>query len=42
VLKQPAVNANGGLDAYWRYHLDRERQRVHQTRYTNVVIPLAA
>lgn len=42
VLKLRAVSANGDLDAYWRYHLDRERRRVHQSRYTNDVIPLAA
>jgi hypothetical protein len=42
VLKLRAVSANSDLDAYWRYHLHREWQRVHQSRYTNEVIPLAA
>ena len=42
VLKLRAVRANGDFDAYWQYHLDRERQRVHQTRYTNKIIPYAA
>jgi hypothetical protein len=42
VLKLRAVSANSDLNAYWRYHLNRERQRVHQSRYTNDVIPLAA
>ena len=42
VLKLRAVCANGDFDAYWRYHLQRERKRVHQPRYTNDVIQLAA
>lgn len=42
VLKLRAVRANGDFDAYWRYHLDRERQRVHESCYANGVIPLAA
>ena len=42
VLKLRAVRANEDFDAYWRYHLEREQQRVHQTRYANDVIPLAA
>ena len=42
VLKLRAVRANDDFDAYWRYHLERERQRVHQSRYANDVIPLAA
>jgi hypothetical protein len=42
VLKLRAIRANDDFDAYWQYHLDRERQRVHQTRYANGVIPLAA
>ena len=42
LLKLRAVRANGDFDEYWTFHLDRERQRVHQTRYTNGIIPLAA
>jgi hypothetical protein len=42
VLKLRAVRANGDFDAYWRFHLDQERQRVHQARYANDVIPAAA
>ena len=42
VLKLRAVRPNEDFDAYWRHHLERERQRVHQTRYANGVIPLAA
>jgi hypothetical protein len=33
VLKQRALSSNGDFPAYWRYHLAREHQRVHQARY---------
>ncbi len=42
VLKLRAVRSNGDLDTYWNYHLAQERQRVHETLYTNNTIPLAA
>ncbi len=42
VLKLRAVRANGDFDAYWRFHLDQERQRVHEARYREGVIPAAA
>jgi hypothetical protein len=42
VLKPRAVNVNSDLDSYRRYHLHREWQRIHQSRYTNEVIPFAA
>ena len=42
VLKLRAIKANGDFDAYWRYHLDRERHHVHESRYLNHVIPRAA
>jgi hypothetical protein len=42
VLKLRAVRANKDFEPYWRFHLDRERQRVHATRYRNGVIPAAA
>jgi hypothetical protein len=42
VLKLRAVRANGDLDDYWTFHLTHERQRVHQTRYADGVLPLAA
>jgi hypothetical protein len=38
VLKLRALRSNGDFDAYWRYHLAREHQRVHQARYQH---PLA-
>ncbi len=42
VLKLRAVRANGDFDDYWRFHLDHERQRVHNSRYDRGIIPLAA
>jgi hypothetical protein len=42
VLKLRAVRANDDFDEYWRYHLQRERQRVHQPHYLHGVIPAAA
>lgn len=42
VLKLRAVRANGDFEPYWRYHLDRERERVHNSRYANRDIPNAA
>lgn len=42
VLKLRAVRCNGDFDTYWQFHLDQERRRVHQSRYTKGVIPLAA
>jgi hypothetical protein len=39
VLKLRALRSNGDFDAYWGFHLTRERQRVHQARYANGVIP---
>ena len=42
ILKLRALHSNGDLDEYWHYHLDREQQRVHQSRYLNNAIPRAA
>ena len=42
VLKLRAVRANGDFDDHWRFHLDHERQRVHNSRYDRGIIPLAA
>lgn len=35
VLKLRALRSNGDFDAYWRFHLRREHERVHETRYAN-------
>lgn len=42
VLKLRAIHANGDFDQYWAYHLDRERERIHASRYADGVIPTAA
>ncbi|MGH9299030.1 MAG: ISKra4 family transposase [Acidimicrobiales bacterium] len=42
VLKLRAVRANDDFDDYWRFHLSRERRRVHETRYLNETLPIAA
>ncbi len=42
VLKLRAVRSNGDFEQYWQWHLDQERRRVHEARYANGLIPLAA
>lgn len=42
ILKLRAIRSNNDFDEYWTYHLARERQRNHQSRYANSVIPHAA
>jgi len=40
VLKLRAVRANDDFDDYWKFHLNKERHRVHQTRYAAETIPI--
>jgi hypothetical protein len=42
ILKLRALHSNGDFDTYWRYHLEREHDRVHRSRYLNRQIPTAA
>ena len=42
ILKLRALRSNGDFDDYWTFHLDKERQRVHEARYANGAIPRAA
>jgi hypothetical protein len=42
VLKLRTVRCNGDFDAYWRWHLDQERRRVHESRYAEGATPAAA
>jgi len=42
VLKLRTVRTNGDFEPYWRYHVQRERQRIHESRYLNGAIPSAA
>lgn len=42
ILELRALRANGDFDDYWSFHVARERQRVHQSRYADGIIPQAA
>ena len=42
ILKLRALRSNEDFDDYWTFHLNKERQRVHQARYANGAIPRAA
>jgi hypothetical protein len=39
VLRLRAVRASGDFDAYWEFHLARERERNHAARYAEGAIP---
>jgi hypothetical protein len=42
ILKLRALRTNGDFGDYWKFHINRERQRVHAVRYANELIPMAA
>jgi hypothetical protein len=42
VLKLRAVRTNRDFETYWRWHLDQDCRRVHESRYADGVIPNAA
>ncbi len=42
VLKLRAIRKNGDWERYFSFHLAQERKRVHEGRYFNNVIPVAA
>jgi hypothetical protein len=42
ILKLRAIHSNGDFPDYWAYHVAQERQRVHESRYADNVIPEAA
>jgi hypothetical protein len=42
VLRLRALRSNGDFDEYWHYHLAQQRQRIHQSRYADNIIPQAA
>jgi hypothetical protein len=42
VLKLRAIKTNGDFNDYWHYHLNQERQHIHEARYHNHIIPQAA
>lgn len=39
VLRLRALRASGDFDAYWHFHLAREKQRNHAARYASAEIP---
>jgi hypothetical protein len=39
ILRLRALRASGGFDAYWAFHLEKERQRVHLDRYADGTPP---
>jgi hypothetical protein len=39
ILKLRAIVSNDDFDAYWRFHLAQEHQRVHRSRFANGEIP---
>jgi hypothetical protein len=39
VLKLRALRANGDFDDYWRFHLDAEHRRNHESRYNHSQVP---
>ena len=38
ILKLRALTASGDFDAYWRYHLRREHERVHHAKYRETYV----
>jgi hypothetical protein len=38
ILKLRALTANSDFDDYWTYHLQREHQRIHQSRYRDHLV----
>lgn len=39
VLRLRALRASGDFEAYWRFHLEREKKRVHLEHYANATAP---
>jgi hypothetical protein len=39
VLRLRAIRASGDFDAYWQFHLQREKERNHAARYQDECIP---
>jgi hypothetical protein len=39
VLRLRSLRSSGDFDAYWRFHLEQERQRNHVARYAAGRIP---
>ncbi len=39
ILRLRALRASGDFDAYWEFHLAKEHERTHQSRYAEGMIP---
>lgn len=39
VLRLRALRTSGDFDDYWQFHLAKEQERTHQSRYTDGVVP---
>jgi hypothetical protein len=39
VLKLRTIRTNRDFAAYWRFHVSRERRRIHERRYLNELVP---
>ena len=39
ILKLRALKVSGDFDACWRFHLDREHERNHASRYADGLVP---
>jgi len=39
VLRLRAIRASKDFDAYWEFHLEREKERNHASRYEDAKIP---
>ena len=39
ILRLRALRASGDFDDYWSFHLAKEYERTHQSRYTDNVVP---
>lgn len=39
VLRLRALRTSGDFDDYWQFHLAKEYERTHQSRYVDGVVP---
>ena len=39
VLRLRALRASGDFDDYWAFHLAKEHERIHQSRYADGAVP---
>lgn len=39
ILRLRAIKSSGDFDAYWTFHLERDRTRNHESRYEDGVLP---